>query len=101
MNHDNIQGHWKQLNGQIKQHWGKLTDDDLKVSDGNAEYLSERLQKRYGIAPTMRQTRSRLLKNGCAITDGKRCAITDGKRLPLRLIACNVNVYNVSSGILM
>jgi uncharacterized protein YjbJ (UPF0337 family) len=51
MNHDNIQGHWKQLNGQIKQHWGKLTDDDLKVSDGNAEYLSERLQKRYGIAP--------------------------------------------------
>lgn len=50
MNQDFIQGNWKQLSGQIKQHWGKLTEDDLEIAEGNAEYLSGRLQERYGIA---------------------------------------------------
>jgi len=27
-----------------------LTDDDLDVADGNADYLAGRLQERYGIA---------------------------------------------------
>ena len=40
----------QQLSGQIKQHWGKLTDDDLKVAEGNSEYLSGKLQERYGMA---------------------------------------------------
>lgn len=44
------QGQWKQLRGQVKQHWGKLTADDLKISEGNAEYLSGKLQQRHGIA---------------------------------------------------
>ena len=50
MNQDTIQGQWKQLGGQIKQHWGKLTDDDLRVAEGNSEYLSGKLQERYGMA---------------------------------------------------
>lgn len=50
MNHDRIQGQWKQLAGKIKEKWGKLTDDDLKRADGNAEYLSGKIQERYGIA---------------------------------------------------
>ena len=50
MNQDTIQGQWKQLSGQLKQHWGKLTDDDLKVAEGNSEYLSGCLQERYGMA---------------------------------------------------
>jgi uncharacterized protein YjbJ (UPF0337 family) len=50
MNHDTISGQWKQLSGQIKKQWGKLTDDDLKVVEGNAEMLAGRLQERYGIA---------------------------------------------------
>ena len=29
MNWDRIQGHWKQLTGQAREQWGKLTDDDL------------------------------------------------------------------------
>lgn len=40
MNEDRIQGKWKQLTGTIKEKWGKLTDDDLQVAEGNAEYLS-------------------------------------------------------------
>lgn len=50
MNDDRIKGQWKQLGGKLKARWGKLTDDDLKVADGNAEYLVGRLQERYGIA---------------------------------------------------
>jgi len=34
----------------MKAQWGKLTDDDLKIAEGNAEYLSGKLQERYGIA---------------------------------------------------
>ena len=50
MNDDRIKGQWKQLGGKLKARWGKLTDDDLKVADGNTEYLVGRLQERYGIA---------------------------------------------------
>ncbi|MED5611842.1 CsbD family protein [Pseudomonas sp. JH-2] len=48
MNTDVIKGKWKQLSGTLKEKWGKLTDDDLKVADGHAEYLVGKLQERYG-----------------------------------------------------
>lgn len=50
MNEDKIHGNWKQLVGKLKRHWGKLTDDDLKVAEGSREYLIGRIQERYGIA---------------------------------------------------
>lgn len=50
MNTDIIKGKWKQLNGRMKQEWGKLTDDDLMVADGGRDYLAGRLQERYGLA---------------------------------------------------
>ena len=50
MNHDIIQGKWKQLTGRIKSHWGKLTDDDLDVADGHRDYLIGKLQERYGLS---------------------------------------------------
>jgi len=50
MNEDRIKGQWKQIAGTLKEKWGKLTDDDLKVAEGNAEYLAGKLQERYGIA---------------------------------------------------
>lgn len=50
MDQDRIKGKWKQLTGSMKSRWGKLTDDDLKVAEGDTEYLSGRLQERYGLA---------------------------------------------------
>jgi len=50
MNEDKIKGQWKQLSGKIKQKWGKLTDDDMKVAEGSTEYLAGKLQERYGMA---------------------------------------------------
>ena len=49
MNTDIIKGKWKQLNGRIKQQWGKLTDDDLTVLEGSREYLAGKVQERYGV----------------------------------------------------
>lgn len=50
MNQDRIAGQWKQLSGKLKAKWGKLTDDDLKRAEGDSEYLSGKIQERYGIA---------------------------------------------------
>lgn len=50
MNDDRIKGQWKQLTGKLKAQWGKLTDDDLDVAQGDARYLSGKLQERYGLA---------------------------------------------------
>ncbi|NIJ70555.1 CsbD family protein [Xanthomonas sp. 60] len=50
MNKDIISGKWSQLKGKAQAKWGDLTDDDFKVAEGNAEYLSGRLQERYGYA---------------------------------------------------
>jgi len=50
MNWNTIEGKWKQVTGQIKEKWGKLTDDDLMVINGKRDKLAGRLQERYGIA---------------------------------------------------
>jgi uncharacterized protein YjbJ (UPF0337 family) len=50
MNWDRIEGDWKQFKGKVQQQWGKLTDDDLDVIQGNQTELAGRLQKRYGYA---------------------------------------------------
>ena len=50
MNWDQVEGKWKQYKGQVKEKWGKLTDDDLDVIDGRRQQLVGRIQERYGIA---------------------------------------------------
>ncbi len=34
----------------MKEQWGKLTDDDMTVLEGNRDQLAGHVQKRYGIA---------------------------------------------------
>ena len=48
MNEDVIQGKWKQIKGDVKAKWGKLTDDKLDQVDGNREKLIGTLQECYG-----------------------------------------------------
>ena len=50
MNWDRIQGSWKQVTGQAKEQWGKLTDDDLDVVGGRRDQLAGKIQERYGVA---------------------------------------------------
>ncbi|HEX7394784.1 MAG TPA: CsbD family protein [Anaerolineaceae bacterium] len=48
MNNDVLEGKWKQIRGNAKVWWGKLTDDDLKKVDGNSDKLIGLLQEKYG-----------------------------------------------------
>jgi uncharacterized protein YjbJ (UPF0337 family) len=48
MNWDTIKGNWKQLTGQVKAQWGKLTDDDLTSISGQKDQFIGKLQERYG-----------------------------------------------------
>ncbi len=48
MNLDVLKGKWKQLKGEAKTQWGKLTDDDLDQIEGNTEKLVGKVQERYG-----------------------------------------------------
>jgi uncharacterized protein YjbJ (UPF0337 family) len=48
MNEDILKGKWRQIKGEVKSRWGKLTDDDMDVVAGDAEKLIGRVQERYG-----------------------------------------------------
>ena len=50
MNQDQIAGNWKQLKGSLQEKWGKFTNDDLDVIQGQSEKLSGKLQEHYGMA---------------------------------------------------
>lgn len=48
MNKDMFEGKWKQIRGQAKVWWGKLSDDDLEQVGGEFEKLIGLLQVKYG-----------------------------------------------------
>lgn len=48
MANDIFEGRWKQLKGDAKRAWGKLTDDDWDLAEGNRDKLVGSLQERYG-----------------------------------------------------
>jgi uncharacterized protein YjbJ (UPF0337 family) len=48
MNQDIFEGKWKQIKGEAKAWWGKLTDDDLDRIAGKFEVFTGLLQERYG-----------------------------------------------------
>ena len=48
MNKDIFEGKWKQVRGEAKSWWGKLTDDDLDRAEGKMEVLAGILQEKYG-----------------------------------------------------
>lgn len=48
MNSDILSGKWKQIKGDVKAKWGKLTDDDVDRIEGNYEKFVGMIQERYG-----------------------------------------------------
>jgi len=48
LNQDVFEGKWKEMRGQVKEWWGKLTDDDLEQVGGKADQLVGLLQQKYG-----------------------------------------------------
>ena len=50
MDWNRVEGNWKQVKGQVKEKWGKLTDDDLTTINGKRDQLEGKIQERYGLA---------------------------------------------------
>ena len=48
MNKNILEGKWKQMRGEAKAWWGKLTDNDLDRIAGKFEVLVGLLQEKYG-----------------------------------------------------
>ncbi len=48
VNAQKLQGSWNKFRGQVKEHWGALTDDDLQLRSGNIDQLVGRIQQRTG-----------------------------------------------------
>ncbi|MEL6360992.1 MAG: CsbD family protein [Pseudomonadota bacterium] len=48
MNWEQIEGKWEQFKGGAQKRWGKLTNDDLDVIDGNRKQLVGKIQDQYG-----------------------------------------------------
>jgi uncharacterized protein YjbJ (UPF0337 family) len=48
MNADQLKGKWMQFKSDLKQQWGKFTDDDLQQIEGNYDKFVGKVQERYG-----------------------------------------------------
>jgi uncharacterized protein YjbJ (UPF0337 family) len=48
MNTDIFEGQWRQMRGELRSWWGKLTDDDLEKIGGKKDRLVGMLQEKYG-----------------------------------------------------
>ena len=47
-NREQIRGHWNEITGRLKEHWGQLTDDDLQRAEGSADQLVGVVQQKTG-----------------------------------------------------
>ncbi|MCK9436289.1 CsbD family protein [Acinetobacter sp.] len=56
MNEDILKGKWHEIKGDVKKTWGKLTDDDMMVINGESEKLLGFLQTKYGYEKDKAQT---------------------------------------------
>jgi len=63
MNTLEIKGDWNITKGKLKQKWAKLTDDDLKFTEGKQEELLGRIQKRTG---ETREAIEKVIKDACS-----------------------------------
>jgi len=48
MNEDILKGKWKQIKGNVKKTWGRLTDDEMDQIEGDRDRLVGKLQEHYG-----------------------------------------------------
>ncbi len=50
LNENTIKGKWLEIKGDIQKAWGKLTDDELDKTKGDAKAIGGLIQQRYGEA---------------------------------------------------
>lgn len=67
MNEQTLQGNWNEIKGKLRSKWGSLTDDDLKVFNGNVDQLMGTIQRKTGEArESIEQFFEQFSSNGAA-----------------------------------
>ena len=84
MNTQTIKGNWMQLKGEIRETWGKLTENDMEVIAGERDQLIGKIRERYGktvevIDREVQEFETRLStrKNGSKASECRGSARTD------------------------
>lgn len=76
INVQELQAQWNTLRGQVKDRWGQLTDEDLRIQDGNIDQLVGRIQQRTGEGrATIEQFLGDLVARGSSIFSGAATTI--------------------------
>jgi uncharacterized protein YjbJ (UPF0337 family) len=50
MDWNHAERNWEQVKPKVKQKWGRLTEEDLRLINGRRELLESKIQQRYGFA---------------------------------------------------
>ncbi|WP_423822999.1 CsbD family protein [Salinisphaera sp. SPP-AMP-43] len=48
MNEDQFEGKWERMKGSVREHLGRLNDDDVAEVQGRRERLLAKIQEKYG-----------------------------------------------------
>ena len=69
MNKDILKGKWLQVKGDVRQWWGKMTDDDVDQIQGDVEKFIGKLQELYGYG---REQAEKELNDFLGVPDNER-----------------------------
>lgn len=50
MNWEDIQSNWPEFKGSVKQHWNKISKEQLNFIAGRREYLVRKIQTAYDVS---------------------------------------------------
>jgi uncharacterized protein YjbJ (UPF0337 family) len=62
MNTEQTHGQFTQLKGKLKETWGRLTDDDIALYEGQREQFFGKLEEKYGVAKKEAENRIKELE---------------------------------------
>ncbi len=48
MNDDQFEGKWERIKGSVREHFARLTDDDVEEVKGKRQNLLGKIQEKYG-----------------------------------------------------
>ncbi|MFN7901480.1 MAG: CsbD family protein [Holosporales bacterium] len=65
MNKEQLDGKFEQLKGSIKKTWGRLTDNDIMLYNGQRDQFLGKLKEHYGLAKEDAETKVKALEDAC------------------------------------
>lgn len=68
MNREQAEGKFDQIKGKLKETWGKLSDNDITLYNGQREQFLGKLKEHYGLAKEEAEKKIKALEDTCCGT---------------------------------